>query len=247
MTAAILRRDPEATVLMEAADLSDLPKFGATVFDIETAPLDEDRLLEIAPVFDPGSVKLGNTKDPEKITAKIEACRKSHYEQFFARAALSASTGQVLAIGYYDGPTQSFDVIGQGDNDESDLLDLFWSSWLEDSRPYIGLNIHDFDLPFLVRRSWILGVSVPPNVFDGRYFSSSFIDLRKLWLCGQRATDTKSSFDELARAFGTAGKPDGLDGSQFAELWWSDREKAVEYLREDVTQPAVWARAMGVA
>lgn len=49
-------------------------KIGA--LDIETIPsqeIPEDAI----PKFDPDDVKLGNTKDPEKVAAKIEGARDS--------------------------------------------------------------------------------------------------------------------------------------------------------------------------
>ena len=234
----------------ESFAAADGPKFEGVVFDIETGPLPEERLLEIAPVFDPKSVKVGNLKDSAKIEAKIAASKKAHYDSCFERAALSPSTGQVLAIGFYDGELQRVEIIGQGNLDERDVLDAFWFSFSNGPRKIVGLNIHDFDLPFLVRRSWILDVAVPEDVYEidgGRFWwNRRFIDLRKVWLCGQRPSDTKSSFDELSKAFETGGKPEGIDGSSFADLWLKDREKAIEYLTGDVLQPAIWARKMGV-
>ena len=243
-------------------------------FDIETAGLPDDHLRKIyEPLelpeppgeFDPSTVRVGGLKDPDKIAAKIDAAKKSHSdlvaghdgkckaiatnhgEEFKDRAALDAVTGRVIAIGYFN-PAADKSVIDHGD--ERELIDRFWGKALScrnEHRAMVGLNIHDFDLPFLVRRSWFLDVYVPDWAMQrSRYFDPVFVDLRKTWLCGQHGTSIKSSFDHLGKAFGTGGKPEGVSGGQFAELWETDREKAIAYLENDLRQPAIWAARMGI-
>lgn len=244
------------------------------IFDIETGPLPDDQLRsfheppELPPQpgeWDESSVKLGRLKDAEKIREKIEEARQKHlaavaghdekcrqlteqaWLDFKGRAALDATTGQVLVIGYYNPDADRF-AIDHGD--EAELIARFWAkaaSCRAEHRSFVGLNIHEFDLPFLARRSWLLGVSVPDWLIrQDRYFDGVFIDLRKVWLCGQwTGSGVKSSFGHLAKAFGTDGKPDGIDGSMFADLWETDREKAIAYLESDLRQPAEWARRMG--
>lgn len=256
------------------------------IFDIETEPLPDDELIARLPAFtppappsefDPATVKLGNLKDEAKRAAKIKEARADHAalaanhdatilaakEAWLAdareKAALSAATGRVLAIGYFsiDKKLVTVDSCGLGDpaKYEPTLIIHFWEQYKRariakpSPRPLIGLNIHEFDLPFLVRRSWILGIDVPPTVLrDDRYWDSLFIDLRKRWLCGQwgAGNGTKSSFDSLAAAFGTGGKFEGRSGSEFATLWRQDRDKAIAYLQEDLRQPAEWAKRMGI-
>lgn len=217
------------------------------VFDIETAPLPD---CDLKRAFDGSEIKLGNLKDPEKIKEKLD----NAWFEFKSKAALSASTGYVLCIGYYYTDRDQA-VIDDGENDDGDtreakILRGFWSmveTCRKNSIEMGGVNIHDFDLPFLVRRSWILGVDVPAGVLgQGRYWHSVFVDLRKVWLCGQSPNGVKSSFDELAAAFGTGGKPAGINGGDFAELWERDRPTAIAYLENDLKQPAKWAKAMGV-
>jgi len=216
------------------------------IWDIET-----EGLPDAADAFDPSSVKVGNLKDAAKIAAKVAEAR----EQFIEKAALSATTGRVLAIGYFDPAKEAVRVNGIGeletaDKDEAEVIEDFWNT-AEDCRdrsvPLVGLNIHEFDLPFLVRRSWILDLMIPDWVMSqDRYWDPIFVDLRKKWLCGVRATDVRSNFGELGAAFGTGGKTDGVTGADFSRLWWSDRTKAIEYLVNDVKQPATWAYRMGV-
>lgn len=222
--------------------------------------------------FNPASVKLGNTKDEAKIAAKIEEARAAHEAakanaanliaqakadhaakivdlkaEFIDRAALSATTGRILCIGYLSLEKNKF-VIDHGDGEETKILTGFWSQYQkcrQSQRKMVGLNIYDFDLPFIARRSWILGIDVPATVFDGRYLDRIFVDLRKQWLFGQYGAGTKSDFDTLGKAFGTGGK-NGQSGADFSRLWHEDRAAAIAYLESDLRQPAAWAARMGL-
>ena len=228
-----------------------------TSFDIETGPLAEEILNDMMPEFDEQYVKTGNLKDPAKIAAKIEAAREDHVTKWFERAPLSATTGQVLAIGYYDSRARETSIDHQLDMTEEELIYVFWDRVVRARKAdakMVGVNIFDFDLPFLVRRSWILDIPIPSRLLENnRYWDRSvFVDLREAWLLGQRPDRVRSSFDELGRAFSTGGKDESSDitGAKFHEAFWGDDkeafEQALEYLRNDVRQPAEWAIRMGV-
>lgn len=221
--------------------------------------------------FDPSSVKTGDidkkTKTPIEERellkqAKIEAAKtayeneytaKKHEYQnaFFEKAALSPVTGSVLAIGYYkaDRDAYAIDSIEDSGGGEDAMIDSFWAyahDIIESGGRMIGLGINNFDLPFLVRRSWILGIAVPKIIRDGRYWSRSFIDLSEEWLCGQRLGSEPANLDYISKALGIGGKPDGVTGKDFARLWKEDREAALSYLRNDLKLPAKIAARMGL-
>ena len=206
------------------------------IFDIETGPLPESDM----PPFDESTVKLGQLKDPIKVTAKIEEARAKYVE----RAALSPLTGQVLAIGYLP-PGEAESIVVENENV---LLADFWWRFLSHRRHgniIVGHNILGFDLPFLVRRSWLLGIDVPADAFDGRYFNRIFVDTMDRWGCGTRGGDFVK-LDVLAKAFGVGGKPDGITGGMFAELLANDRKAAEEYLHNDLEMTAKVAERMGL-
>lgn len=202
-------------------------------FDIETAPYDPVRILADADPFDPDSVKLGNRKDPEKIAQYIEEERKSYFERILDGAALSAMTGTVLVIGAKTGET--FRIL---EGDERKILEEFWGSYVCSVGRWVGFNIFRFDLPFLIRRSWHLGVAIPVDVFDGRYFDRRFVDLMAHWGCGDRTQLV--SLDRLARFLGLGGKE--ISGKEFARLWESDRARAESYLKNDIELTAAVAK-----
>lgn len=251
------------------------------IFDIETSPLSDDQLRRLLPPmdenefapakFNESSVKIGNLKDPEKIKEKIDgarkkhetieadksnalvAARKKHWLEFVDRAPLSPVTGSVLVVAYHS-PGKNATVIDDGGGDEISLLKTFWhkaGKVRKQQNRLVGLNIHDFDLPFLVNRSWMLGVTVPSFVFTvwkhRINWDESFVDLRKYWLLGRWGSGTKSSFDHLAAAFGTVGKPqEECEGANFYRMWRENRDLAIKYVKNDVEQPAIWLDAMGI-
>ena len=211
------------------------------IFDIETGPLPEAELEAMLPPFDPAEVKTGNIKDPEKVAAKIAEAESNHRQAFFDRAALDPLTGRVLAIGMLAG--KDFEFLTYDDEDR--MLDAFWSRWEDMSRGanrFIGFNCLLFDLPFLVRRSWKLGVKIPHGVREGRYWSNLFIDLREVWQLGDR--QARGSLDAIARHLGVGEKSGS--GKDFAALLKLDHDKAIEYLRNDLVLTARIAARLGV-
>lgn len=244
------------------------------IFDIETGPLADEQLFEHftfdAPPhpgeFNPASVKYGNTKDEAKRAAKLEECRQAHaaavenYErdaaaardaawlEFKSKAALSAITGQVLAIGIRRG-----DKAGIFEGPEAEILAKFWKKYTAcraERAMMVGANIMEFDLPFLVQRSWILKVDVPATVCEfGKWgnFDKLFVDIRQWWQMGKR--DCPSSLDTMARSLGVGQKTEGIDGGDFARLWFGtpeEKQQARGYLLNDLLLTDAVAARLGV-
>ena len=213
------------------------------VFDVETGPLAESELAAMMPAFDPAEVKTGNLKDPAKIAEKIAEAETNHRRDFLDKAALDPLTGRVIAIGMMDIGTNTFSIIGH--DDEARTLTEFWDTVRSDMgrlNPLIGFNIFNFDLPFLIRRSWKHRIEVPFGLRRGRYWSDQLVDLRDAWQLGDR--QAKGSLDSIAKHLGVGAK--NGEGKAFAELWQSDRPKAEAYLRNDIQLTAKVADALGV-
>jgi len=200
-----------------------------TFFDFETGALDPEQLAIIEPEFKPAR----NLKDPVKIAADVQAKRDAWLED----AALSAITGRILATGRLCGGELKIST-----GDEKDLLEEFWSDWREGGR-FIGFNCFAFDLPFAIRRSYVHGLTVPPDVRAGRYWSAAVIDLREVWQCGDRQAE--GSLDSIARALGLGGKAG--NGADFANLLKTDEAAALEYLGNDLYLTCALAERMGLA
>lgn len=203
------------------------------VFDIETGPLARAEIEPLCPEFEAPS----NYANPDKIAAYVEAKR----EEWFSRAALSALTGRVLAIGYQAG--DGFGCFATGDEGED--IAGFWDLMTDNgaiTNRIVGFNILGFDIPFLVRRSWKLGIPVPYSLFRGRWANEALIDLMDVWKCGCR--DQSVSLRALARFLGVGDKTG--QGKDFADLLERDREAALAYLENDVRLTARCAAALGI-
>jgi len=201
-----------------------LIKLKPMLFDIETSALSDAELDKVKPQFQAPA----NYKDVAKIAANIAEQEKEWKEN----AALSPITGRVLAFGY---ESLDFDIIA--DEDEKTLLEQVWfliNSKLSASIKVVGFHIFGYDLPFLIKRSWSLGVTVPRIVggWSGRYWTwnEDIIDLRLVWQMGDR--QAHGSLDDISKFFGGTGKTGS--GKDFAALWQSDREKAITYLKTDL-------------
>jgi predicted PolB exonuclease-like 3'-5' exonuclease len=209
----------------------------ALVFDIETGPEVEAVLAAMEPEFSAPS----NFKDPDKIAEKIEAQRAAWRD----KAALCATTGRVLAIGtMLDDEVELLVVDPEEGFSEADLLEAFWQRAAPDGiwRHLIGFNSNRFDIPFLIRRSYKLGVDVPYGALNGRYLNSRFIDLMESWKLGDYQASI--TLDRLAKHLGVGAK--NGDGAHFADLLEQDRAAALDYLRNDIQMTAAVARKLGV-
>ena len=228
--------------------------------------------------FDESSVKLGNLKDEAKIKAKIDAARKAHedkvatatreknlaleeaWESFVAQSALHAHYSSVLAIGYYSTKSNKFilDAVTD-DRTEADLLDQFWLTSLNtfgSGRCMLGVNILSFDLPYMLRRSWVNGIEVPGAILSKRFakwpeWHQRYIDIGKAWCNTAHPSQCKWGFRALADAFGEGGKveDEGIEGGNWWRYWRAGGKKkaaAEHYLHEDCRLPTVWADRMGI-
>ena len=228
-------------------------------FDIETGPLADVHKLELLiPPFDPDAVKTGNLKDPEKIAAKISEAEATYYDNAYDRAALSAITGEVLAVGWYSsGESEGGNITLFWQHEqcsERQLLRMTWAAIadaIEGGQRVVGHNIFGFDLPFLIRRSWANDVKVPEIAMpqNGRYWHRQFVDLMRLYGLGEPREFIK--LDTLAQWFRIGAKTEGVDGGDFAGLFRSakkeDRDhRAMDYLQNDVRLTHNVALAMGV-
>lgn len=233
--------------------------------------------------FDESAVAVNHLRDPVKIAAKIETAKAAHeanvtnYEQNVKaarenwiantrkQACLDARLGQVLAIGIRDTSSGKASLGYQGDEKlrtEEELIAWLWAVYKAARAKQIKMVGHyclGFDLPFLLRRSFILGVDVPATVLDDRcYFDSrTFVDTHKIWTCGTR--DGNASLDAICRAMALPTKPADtveihgetvpVDGANFWRLFHGGdeaRAAAFEYLANDLEMTAGVAGRMGI-
>lgn len=203
--------------------------------DAETGPCSEDKAQAFMPEFEAPA----NYKDPEKIKAHIEEQKRAWRES----CALSAVTGNVLCVGVMDHKGE----FGAYEGRELTILESTLNNvitHLHAGGAVVGFCIRSFDMPFLIRRAWALGVEVPATLFDrGRYLHEGIIDVAERWACGSRDPRDRISLKNLAAHLGIGEKTG--DGADFAALYATDRTKALEYLRTDlVLTKAAYERMM---
>lgn len=204
-------------------------------FDIETGAA--ANATDFAPEFKAPS----NYKDPDKIAEHIAGQK----EAFLERAALDPITGCIAAFSFaYDNdkPTVAFNVDlvpkehGFYSIPENELISLsvdLFEKAVAGNIPLIGFNSKAFDLMFLFRRAFILGIPVPEAVrrlASDRYNANS-IDLLQVWLCGARDY-TGQSLARICKACGIGEKSD--DGKYFAEIAKVDVKRAADYALHDI-------------
>ena len=196
------------------------------VIDIETIPnMDVIDLL-------PEPKADARLKDLVKIAADIE--RKK--AEAVGKMGLDPNFGRVCAIGYAERPdggqpaTRDDHMSEATDEEEARILAAFWQAVRVCDR--IGsFNGAGFDIPFILRRSWLLGVrptrkfeTVPWRCATGE---SNHVDVRlALSLGDAKAKGTMDLYGKLKLG---RGKTDGMDGSQVWDYW---REGRVDEIRE---------------
>jgi len=206
-----------------------MPANPTIIFDIETGALPFGEL--VIPAFNPSDVKLGNTKDPDKIAERIRQAEENHVTDYIKNAALDALSGQVLCIGYRlerDEPA----ILSSDADGEAAMLRQWWElldAWERQTR-LIGFNIKAFDLPFLIKRSWKHRITPPYWIRHGRYWNDLVVDLREVWQLGDNRAH--GSLGAISRHLGL-GEKSG-NGADFANLWKTNRQAAIDYCLQDV-------------
>jgi hypothetical protein len=246
--------------------------------DIETGPLPDEELLRFWEEpkkpgdFDPASVDVGRATKKETIDGKIAEAHRTHdamladwqgyvtkardawLDGVRKKAALSPATGRVLAVGFAwfgDGQWR-ITTIDSPHNEASVLTDAwdFMDAEVDEDGVFAWHNGYGFDLPFLLRRSWILGIAVPEwvaNFSSGRpRFDASQVDTMVKWAMGDLRTYTK--LNALAAAFSLGQKDEGCSGAEFADMYLdeSTRDAALAYLKQDCILTGQVAMHMGM-
>ena len=199
------------------------------IFDIETGPLPRADIERIAPAFDADSVKTGNL-GVEKTIEKLNGLKARHLDGIIDKAALNAEYGETLAIGIRR-ENHSDILVGP----EEEIIADFWTRALDDFKgggvKWVGHHSNAFDLPFLFRRSLILGIKMPAGIVPHtRYWPDFWIDLEDVWRAG--VFKAHMSLDRMCKACGLEGKTGS--GKFFSVLFEEDREAALDYLHNDL-------------
>jgi DNA polymerase elongation subunit (family B) len=211
---------------------------GATIiFDIETCPQSPERLLAIAPDFQPDK----RLKDPEKIKANIEQQK----QDFIDRAALHWTTAEIVLIGIGDGVKYA-PLTGN----ESEILKCFFDilkTALDAGNSVGGHNIKGFDLPLIVNRARALKVPLPEGLLSfwrGRtQWHESIFDTLEILSFGSQRNIEGNGVEHVCKALGLRGKLG--EGADFPGLWKKNQKGAIAYNQRDVEMEIEIAKFCG--
>lgn len=178
-------------------------------------------------------------KETMQATADLEICE----DENFKKLALKAEKGRILAIGLI---IEENDVVthqglfgrcretGLFHLNEAKTLRSFWN-FIGEVNEYkdlfIGHNILDFDLPFIIKRSIINRVK-PPKISFRRYRNAPIYDTMWEWsLWGHRI-----SLNDVADAIGVCSSKTGdIDGSQIYDFYQAGKHHEIAlYCMRDV-------------
>lgn len=214
-----------------------MQKTNKLFFDIETLPAPEGSEEALRYLHERKMMKKAERypdKEPET------------FEDFLSQTGFDGAFGRVLVISYAvnDGPTQS---ICNPDN-EKETIEKFWDV-AAGVDLFVGHNIRDFDLPFIMQRSIILGVKPSWQIYQepgkkpwevekyldfARYRNLPIFDTMWEW---SRWVDrwSNKNLEHLALAMGIPTPKEGIDGSQVAKFFEDGKVKDIcDYCERDV-------------
>ncbi|MFH0970637.1 MAG: ribonuclease H-like domain-containing protein [Candidatus Diapherotrites archaeon] len=142
---------------------------------------------------------------------------------------LNPIDSHIVAIGLQKNVERPQILYGE---DEKGLLEAFWTALANEkagNNAYrlVGFNVKDFDLPFLVTRSFIRGVKIQP------FLLKDVVDIREQ-LSVFKYGHTRGKLKEYATLIGITILDD-IEGSKVAETYWDGKHDLLkEYLAKDL-------------
>ena len=187
-------------------------------------------------------------------TAKDETEHAALLNDLKAGLGFSPLTGSAVAIGvydveraqgvvYYTGPTEAIADETDGDftykvRTEAEMLEDFWEG-AKSYDTFVTFNGRGFDVPFLLHRAAINGITPTRDLMRGRYLYQQK-DVRHIDLQDQLtfygAMGRRGNLHLFCRAYGIESpKADGVAGDDVAELFASKKFRDIaRYNARDV-------------
>lgn len=187
-------------------------------FDIETLPAHENYrniYLEL-----------------KKKKSKKDDAKSVDDEDLYHASSFDGAFGRICCIGYIkeDGKISKDVLCGE----EKEVLKKFWEI-ARDVDLFIGHNIWSFDLPFIFKRSIILGVKPRFDISFARYRNQPIFDTMVVWDLWNMERGKQVSLNALAHAFGFPTSKDEMDGSQVWSYFQAGKvEDICKYCMKDV-------------
>ncbi len=209
------------------------------IFDIETVGFEMENLSESQQEF---LLRYAEKENDDKIKEekKEETERYLSLYPFTAKIVaigmLNTETGRTLVL-YNDENVDEWTAtekeISYKSGKEIEILELFWK-YISKTEKVITFNGRNFDIPFLMLRSAMLGVKPTLNLIQNRYNITHHIDLLDQFTF--YGITRKFNLDFYCHAFGiTSPKSKGISGMELKELYKAGKIKDIAvYCGEDV-------------
>lgn len=189
--------------------------------DIETLPAPEHTYKVLKEIH--AYRKKKREKNGERYTKS--------FEQFLAETGLDGTFGRIFCVSYAINDDMIHCIC---DEDERKILENFWEA-AKDIDLFIGFNVMDFDLKYLIQRSVIHGMKPKTKVrlSFARYRSEPIYDIMHEW--NQWGQNRGVSLDTLARAMGFQTPKSKMDGSEVYYYYKKGKYKEIcAYCNADV-------------
>lgn len=167
-----------------------------------------------------------NYKDPEKIEKYIE----EKASEIASKTSFDGLCGHICTIAWAINDEDIKSVHVSDIEEEKSRINEFFSSLPRyKSLTWVGHNILDFDIPFIMKRAFSMGIKLPDQ--------SSFPRNPKPW--DKKVFDTMRPFghvsmDQLHKVVGGEGK-NGMSGKDVYPRWCEGMHDMIEkYCRDDV-------------
>lgn len=173
----------------------------------------------------------------DAIRAGAEASAMAEYRQ----TSLDGAFGQIAVIGYAVDCQNPWAIWDQDyAKSEASILREFYEriARLADQSTaprFVGHNITNFDLRFILQRSVVNGIRPPAFMpFNAKPLEQDKVfDTMTAWA----GVGGKIKLDKLCKALGLPGKPDGIDGSKVWDFVEAGQiEDVAAYCMDDVIQ-----------
>jgi len=212
--------------------------------DIETRSNPD--MLQFLPTFThptvddaPPSAKASASKLQRWLDQEMER-RKKKVGGAVEKMPLDVDYCRIVALGYARDDDEILTATCVDPESEEGVLRLFWTALANSSRP-CGYNILGFDLPIILRRSWVLGV-VPTKLLDLRRYSTAYtVDLMQVLYNWGAAPGPTRGLKAVAAMYGIENAYPELDGGKVALM--SEEELRV-YCANDVRMTRELAQRM---
>lgn len=222
--------------------------------DIETLPADESSYETLKFLYERKLEKRAKRREmSEEVIVEEES--KNGFEDYIKGTSFDGGFGRILCIAYgvNDDPIR---VICNPENEKKTLEDFWFVAKQCDL--FVGHNVMDFDMRFILQRSIVLGVKPSWQRFgkkewnnpDQKYLSFAryqhmpIFDTMHEWAAWGGSRGGGIGLEHVALALGIPSPKDGIDGSQVFEFYKAGKVNEIcEYCKRDVdTTRAVYKR-----